>query len=75
MTDRIIDGQNHDDRAFAQMMRNLASPQPARTGRLVKSKRGSWGRILQTGYRAGCVGAISRAECLELGLTPGPANY
>lgn len=43
--------------------------------RLVRSKRGTWGRTLQVGCRAGCVAALTLAECVAAKVEPGPGNY
>ncbi|MFQ5591978.1 MAG: hypothetical protein ACE5HE_12500 [Phycisphaerae bacterium] len=47
---------------------------PPPKGRLVKSRRGTWGRILTAGCRKGYVTPISHVECIDRGLKPGPGN-
>ncbi len=60
-------------RQFRAVERGMAR-KPDRTGRLVKSRRGTWGRTLTTGCRKGCVAALSAAECASQSLEPGPGN-
>jgi glutamyl-tRNA reductase len=41
------------------------------TPALVKSKRGTWGAVMK-GNRAS---SLTKKECIERGLKPGPGNY
>lgn len=40
-----------------------------------KTRGGTWSRTLSSGCRAGCQVAMSKDECEDRGLTPGPGNH
>jgi anti-sigma factor RsiW len=64
------------ERQHRALLRSLERKSPkASTGRLFRSKRGTWGRVLTSGCRRGCVAALTRHECETLSLTPGPGNF
>ena len=62
-----------DTRQLHAVLRGMAR-KPAAKGRLVKSRRGTWGRTLLDGCRKGCVAALTQRECKAQNLVPGPGN-
>ena len=68
--ERALPKETRQALAAARGRQRSSSP----LGRIAKSKRGTWGRALTVGCRKGCSAVMTAAECIEVGLRPGPGN-